>query len=214
MKSVLFDLDGTVANTEILKAKALSFSIHLMGGDAPADIYKEVMGQSWQAVIDRFFEYGKIKPDLNSLNTLFRTHYTELIQKELKEENSISDFIEFLKNKNISTALVSSASPWMIQSVLAKLKMTNDFSVIISNADTTNHKPHPEAYVIAVEKLRTKVSTAIAFEDSNSGFQAASSAGLDVFGVKHSYNQNHNFELCKKTITSFEECKNWEIFKE
>jgi beta-phosphoglucomutase-like phosphatase (HAD superfamily) len=48
MKSVLFDLDGTVANTEILKAKALFISIHSMGGNALAEIYKEVMGQSWK----------------------------------------------------------------------------------------------------------------------------------------------------------------------
>jgi len=212
MKSVLFDLDGTVANTEILKAKALSFSIHSMGGDAPAEIYKEVMGQSWEVVTDRFFEYGKIKSNIESLNSLFKTHYNDLIQKELREENSISSFIKFLKNKKISAALVSSASPWMIQSVLTKINMVNDFNIIVSNVDTTNHKPHPEAYLIALEKLQTKSNAAIAFEDSNAGFQAAISAGLDVYGVKHLFNQNHNFELCKKTITSFENCKNWEIF--
>ena len=212
MKSVLFDLDGTVANTEILKAKALSYSILSMGGEAPPEIYKEVMGQSWQIVINRFFEYGKIEPDTESLNSLFRTHYNELIQKELKEENGISDFINFLKTKSISTGLVSSASSWMIQSVLKKLNMENDFSVIISNSDTTNHKPHPEAYFIALDNLQTKPSAAIAFEDSNAGFQAATSAGLDVFGVKHRFNQGHNFILCRKAITSFVECKDWKIF--
>jgi beta-phosphoglucomutase-like phosphatase (HAD superfamily) len=100
----------------------------------------------------------------------------------------------------------------MIHSVLTKLNMAIDFNITISNVDTTNHKPHPEAYLIALEKLQTKSNAAIAFEDSNAGFQAAISAGLDVYGVKHLFNQNHNFELCKKTITSFENCKNWEIF--
>lgn len=205
MKAILFDLDGTVANTEVLKAKALSLSIGSMGGSASADIYKDVMGKSWEVVTDDFFKHGNVKADLETLNKFFKTHYIELIDKELKEENGISDFLKTLKEKNISVALVSSASPWMIDTVLKKLGLTNEFPIIVSSEDTKNHKPHPEAYLIALKKLTVSASQAIAFEDSTSGFQAAHAAGLEVYGLKHAFNQNHDFSLCKKTITSFQE---------
>lgn len=212
MKSVLFDLDGTIANTEVLKAKALSQSISSLGGYASADIYKSVMGQSWSSVTDIFFKTAGLKPNLDLLNAYFKEHYQNLIESNLVEENGISNFLRFLKERNISLGIVSSASPWMIEKVLQRLNLNDKFDLVVSNADTSNHKPHPDAYLIALTKLNASKNSTIVFEDTESGFLAATSAGLPVYGVKHSFNQNHNFASCTKTITSFEECLHWEIF--
>jgi beta-phosphoglucomutase-like phosphatase (HAD superfamily) len=101
----------------------------------------------------------------------------------------------------------------MIQKVLAKLNIETDFDVVISNADTERHKPHPEAYLKALAMLKTEPFETVAFEDSESGFLAAKAAGLTVYGVNHAYNELHSFDLCERTITSFDECITWEAFR-
>jgi HAD superfamily hydrolase (TIGR01509 family) len=212
MDCVLFDLDGTVADTEVLKAQALSQAVQSFGQPVSPEIYKSVMGQSWEAVTNAFFNASGVAVALEEFNPVFRQAYSQLIDQELIESRSINRFISFLKSNQVAVGLVSSASPWMIQKTLAKLRLENAFEVVISNADTEKHKPHPDAYLIALEKLGMDSDSAIAFEDSESGFKAANAARLEVYGVRHAYNARHDFSLCKEVISSFEECLNWKTF--
>jgi beta-phosphoglucomutase-like phosphatase (HAD superfamily) len=64
-----------------------------------------------------------------------------------------------------------------------------------------------------LKKLNTAPAETIAFEDSEAGFQAARAAGLTVYGIKHDFNKTHSFELCAGTITSFDECLTWDLFR-
>lgn len=214
MKCVLFDLDGTVADTEVLKAKALALAVHNFGGKVSPDLYKSVMGKSWEDVTGAFFQHAGIEVDLETFNPIFREFYSQLIDSELVENRSIKHFLNFLKMKKVSIGLVSSASPWMIQRALAKLDIETYFDVVISNADTQKHKPHPEGYLKALTLLKMLPLETIAFEDSESGFMAAATAGLSVYGVRHSYNEMHSFKLCAGTVSSFDECIAWEMFRE
>jgi len=211
MKCVLFDLDGTVADTEVLKAKALSLAVKSLGGDAAPEIYKSVMGQSWEDVTSTFFRHAGVEVSLESFNPIFREKYSALIDSELIEKRAILKFICFLKSKGLLIGLVSSASPWMIDKALSKLNLKTEFDIIVSNADTDRHKPYPDAYLIALEKLGVASENTIVFEDSQSGFQAASAAGLTVYGIRHNYNELHDFQLCRGVLTSFEECLGWEL---
>ncbi|MNJ96837.1 Phosphorylated carbohydrates phosphatase [compost metagenome] len=212
MRCVLFDLDGTIADTEILKAKALSLTVRKLGGEAEPGIYKEVMGQTWEIVTGAFLKHAGLNISLDVFNPIFREKYSHLIDIELKQKVSVVDFLNYLKSKEILIGLVSSASPWMIQKALTKLNLENRFNVIVSNADTDRHKPHPEAYLIALDRLGSRASEAIAFEDSESGFQAAASAKLSVYGIRHEYNVHHSFQLCHRTIESFADYLEWDNF--
>lgn len=209
MDCVLFDLDGTVADTEILKAKALAFTVKHFGGEVEAAVYKSVMGQSWEAVTHRFFAHAKIEVPLSDFNPIFREKYEDLIDRELGENESVVDFIHFLKSRKVLVALVSSASPWMVQKVLTKMNLDNEFDLVVTNADVERHKPHPDGYLMALRKLNIRGEKAIAFEDSESGFAAARAAGVTVYGVKHNYNSAHDFSTCSEVFDSFESWRTW-----
>jgi HAD superfamily hydrolase (TIGR01509 family) len=214
MKCVLFDLDGTLADTEVLKAKALASSVQTFGGTASHELYKSIMGQSWEAVTGTFFRHAGIEVSLDRFNPIFREEYSRLIDSDLSTNTAVSEFIKFLKLKNISIGLVSSASPWMIQKTLSKLRLENTFDVIVSNAEVERHKPHPDAYLFALEKLAVASRDSIAFEDSEPGVQAAIEAGLKVYGIRHSYNELHDFSRCAYTFSSFEDLELMRVLNE
>ncbi|MEN8121573.1 MAG: HAD family phosphatase, partial [Bacteroidota bacterium] len=146
----LFDMDGTLVNSEPLKALALSETCGCFGKKVKPGIYKDVMGESWTNVTNHFFTHAQIKPNIDDFNTEFRKIYEELIRKELKPNPNVKKLIEKLVAKNKKIGLVSSASIWMVKQILIQLQMSEIFDIVISHEDVNNHKPDPEAYILAL----------------------------------------------------------------
>lgn len=199
MKTVLFDLDGTLADTEVLKAQGLSLAVLHFGGTVSPGVYKNVMGQSWEAVTAKFFQRANIQVSYQEFDPVFREIYTSLIDS-LKPDLGTEKLVQSLKSKNHQLGLVSSAAPWMIDKILARLNFQNVFDSIVGGDDVKNHKPDPEAYLVMLQKLKADANTTIAFEDSESGFKAASAANLKVYGIRHEYNGGHDFKLCAQVF--------------
>jgi HAD superfamily hydrolase (TIGR01509 family) len=212
MKAIIFDLDGTLADTESLKAAALSATVEHFGAVVSPEIYKLVMGESWEVVTDKFFEIGAIQVDLVEFDPIFRRHYSQLIDTSIKKNQMTYNFVHLLKSRGFRLGVVSSAARWMVTQVLDKNELQKAFDIVVSGDEVKNHKPNPEAYLVALEKLGLDGDQAISFEDSQAGFKAARSAGIKVYGLRHEYNENHNFDLCEATIESFGECYDWDLF--
>ena len=108
----LFDLDGTLVDSEKLKGKALAETCSLFGAKVDADIYKAVMGESWAHVTAYFFKKANITPDFDTFNDQFKKIYQELIRTELKANPNIEKLLTKLKAKEKILGLVISASCW------------------------------------------------------------------------------------------------------
>jgi HAD superfamily hydrolase (TIGR01509 family) len=206
MKTVLFDLDGTLANTEVLKAQGLSLAVRQFGGFVAPGVYKNVMGQSWEAVTGKFFERANIQVPSKEFDPVFREIYTSLIDS-LEPNLETEKLIHSLKSKNYQLGLVSSAAPWMIEKILSRLNFKNVFDSIVGGDDVKNHKPDPEAYLVVLQKLNADIKFTIAFEDSESGFKAANAANLKVYGIRHEYNEGHDFSLCAQVFDSLSQAE-------
>ncbi len=201
----LFDLDGTLVDSEKLKGKALAKTCSLFGGVVDADIYKTVMGESWFHVTIHFFKMANIEPDSEKFNTEFRTIYQEILRKELEPNPNVVELLVKLKAAGKRLGVVSSASPWMVDQVLSQLKLLDFFEVVITNEQVTKHKPDPEAYLLALEKLSAPSSDVLVFEDSKSGLLAAKKANCDAVAFRHEFNVNNNFSLAIQVISDFNE---------
>jgi HAD superfamily hydrolase (TIGR01509 family) len=89
--------------------------------------------------------------------------------------------------------------------VLSQLELSGFFDIVITKENVTKHKPDPEAYVLALEKLSLPSSEVLIFEDSNAGLVAARNANCDVVAFKHEFNANHDLSLAIQTISDFNE---------
>lgn len=199
----LFDMDGTLVNSEPLKAKALAMTCSEFNVKIKAEIYKEVMGQSWQAVLEYIFSHAKISKVPESFNPCFEKNYKTLLRAELKLNNGAKKLLNDVKKNEKKCALVTSASQWMVDTVLSLINLEDVFDVIITNEQVINLKPHPEAYQLALKKLAITSKQAIIFEDSRSGVIAAQASGCEVIGFLHNYNQKHNLAELVPCIDSF-----------
>ena len=201
----LFDMDGTLVDSEKLKGKALAETCILLGGKVEIDVYKAVMGQSWEYVASHFFEKAGIEPKIEEFNLKFKSIYQELLFKELIPNLNSVALLTKLKAKGKRMGLVSSATKWMVDQILLQLNLTEYFEFVISKEHVTNHKPHPEAYLLALEKLSLPSSEVLIFEDSEAGLIAASKANCDSIAFQHEFNANHDLSLAIETISDFNE---------
>ncbi|BCL72013.1 phosphorylated carbohydrates phosphatase [Vibrio nigripulchritudo] len=201
----LFDMDGTLVNSEPLKGKALSLACKDFGAEVDFNIYKRVMGESWAAVTTHFFEEGGISPDLDAFNLRFRKHYEGLLSQELALHSGAFNYLVYLKQSGKACALVSSAAPWMVEQILKSLQIESLFDVVITQADVSQHKPSPEAYLLALKRLDVSPEESVVIEDSAAGIEAGRSSGCDVFAIRHDFNAMNDFKNAKGVISSFEE---------
>ena len=203
--AVIFDMDGTLVNNEPLKGEALAETCRLHGGESQQEIYKEVMGCKYEVVRSYFREDADISLDDDTFDSTFKEVYLNLLNEEVKLTDGAREYLSILKNENLKLALVSSAQRWQVNSLLAKLSMDSDFDLIVSKEDVHDHKPSPEAYLLALDKLGLKATDVLVFEDSSSGLTAAREAGCQVIAIRHNFNQKHDFSSAVREVRSFKE---------
>jgi len=203
-KAYLFDMDGTLVNSEKLKGLALSKTCTLFRGQASVDVYKAVMGESWEKVRSHFLEVAQINPDAEDFDEEFRNIYMGLLGR-VEANPNVVQLLTDLKKQGKKLGLVSSASSWMMDQVLERIQLTGFFDVVISKEHVNNHKPAPDAYMAALEKLSLPSSEVLIFEDSYAGLVSAHKAKCDVVAFKHEFNYNHDFRLAVQTIADYKE---------
>lgn len=201
----IFDMDGTLVDSERIKGKALAETCLVFGGSVEVNVYKEVMGESWEYVANHFFKEADISPEIEQFNLEFKPIYEALLKKELLPNPNVIQYLEKLKLKGKRLVIVSSASKWMADQIIAQMELSEYFDFIITNELVSKHKPDPEAYFLALEKLALPNDEVLVFEDSEPGLIAANSAGCDVIAFQHAFNLNHDFHSALKIISNYNE---------
>lgn len=95
----------------------------------------------------------------------------------------VYEIVSFFKAKPLPLAVASSSRMDLIESVLAKLNIRPDFSVVHSGALEAKGKPDPAVYLTAARMLGVEPAGCLAFEDSVNGMRAATRAGMKVVAV-------------------------------
>lgn len=204
-KAYLFDMDGTLVNSEKLKGLAISKTCEYFGAVVDLNLYKEVMGEKWEVVIKHFFKHAQINPNIDQFNREFNRIYSWLRCDQLKLTPYAKEFLIDVSKRGKKIGIVSSAMAYIVNEVLDQFQLTELFDIVITKENVMHHKPHPEAYLSALNELSIKSSEALIFEDSSAGLMASKSANCDAIAVEHEFNCNNDLSMSLKVIKDFGE---------
>jgi HAD superfamily hydrolase (TIGR01509 family) len=200
LKAVLFDFNGVIINDEPLHEKLINEILIAENLRPKSGEYWEVcLGRSDRACLtDLLTRRGRVVNDkqLDSLIAHKSRAYHQQLEtlEKLPVYPGLEDFIFQLRSAQIKMAIVSGALRSEIELVLTRIKLFQNFLVIVSGDDSTASKPEPDGYVLAVNRLnqlypdlRLQPSECLAVEDTFAGIQAAKRAGMQVVGVANTY---------------------------
>jgi len=182
LRAVIFDMDGVIVDSHPAHRKAWRQFLRTFGrevsdveldfildGRKRADILRHFLGELSDVEV---LEYGKRKDEF------FRHSFSEVNLLP-----GVTELLDHLSSNGIATAIATSASENRTRSTLDRLRLTDRFSVIVTEGDVVRGKPDPAVYRLACQRLGVEARHALAIEDAASGIRAAKAANLVCIGV-------------------------------
>ncbi|MGL5081227.1 MAG: HAD family hydrolase [Microcoleaceae cyanobacterium] len=182
LRAILFDLDGTLVNTdplhfqvwqEILKAYQLEidqpFYQAKVSGRQNPEIIVDLLPQLSETEVKQFAEHKEAR---------FRE-----IALNLTPLAGVLEALTWLEDRSLKTAVVTNAPRKNAEFMLTVLHLRDRFKTVVLGEEMIAGKPDPAPYQFCLEQLGIQADEAIVFEDSPAGIRSAVGAGIETVGV-------------------------------
>lgn len=182
LAAVLFDMDGTLVDTEVLwwevvEEIAAGLGHRLTETDAP-----EVVGRAVEDTAAHLVRTtGASDPD--GVATALTTAFQKRVDEGAPMRPGADRLLAELDRAGLPFALVSASPRSVVDSVVGGALAHVPFALTLSADDTVRTKPHPDPYRAAAERLGVPTEACVAVEDSPDGAASADAAGCTVLVV-------------------------------
>jgi beta-phosphoglucomutase len=205
MRAVLFDLDGTLVQSEKLKGLSYAIAVQRLSGLPEPDLraveaYRTVVGSARDTASRHLVDQLGIEPDLLPLMTEHGVSTPEAVLSALRVaiyDDMVADpeviranewphttkLLRVAKETFCGTGLATMSQRAEAVRVLEVLDLEQHLDVILSREDVTNPKPDPEIYLLAAERLNVAPAECLVLEDSVMGVRAGVAAGMSVIAL-------------------------------
>ena len=180
--ALLFDLDGTLAETDSLHLPTWVDALAPYGIEVDEEFYKErISGRSTPEIV------RDLLPDLTeeegtSVGDAKEASFRERAG-ELEPLPGLLDFVEMGRRRGMRIALVTNAPKENVGALLPALKLQDFFETVVLADEVEAVKPDPAPYKAALHKTGVSAEEALAFEDSVSGIASSVAAGIPTVGI-------------------------------
>ena len=188
IKAVLFDFDGVIVLSEKLHMKTF-FEIL-----APHPIkiseeswYREFAGTGSRRIFQAITKKYGIDADVEELVKKRRALFINYVKNgDMKETPGLREFLNYLREKGIRTAVVSGGHRDYIKLLLGMFGLGDFFDFIVTADDIPARKPDPGPFLYAAKKAGVSSEECLVIEDSYSGCEAAKRAGMKLVWMQPS----------------------------
>jgi len=197
LRAVIFDFDGVITDSEILHLRAFNRSLAPYGIELTTkDYYQNYLGFSDFDCYKLLVDQGLLKIDKQKISDIIKEKsriFEELAKTEGRTIEGVHVFLKMLEQNNIPMAICSGSLMAEIELMLEEAGLRHFFAAMVSAEQVKKGKPHPEGFLLTLQKLNEHCQTpiaadqCIAIEDSHWGLEAAKAAGMHTIAVTNSY---------------------------
>lgn len=204
-KSVIFDMDGVIINSEPLHRKSYYLMFEELNIDVPEDLYASFTGMATMPICEKICDFFSLNQSPETLVDTKRKYFSGLFEKGYKL-NLIEGVLELIKHyyeNGITLVLASSASMENIEMIFKKFDLNQYFQAKISGADLKESKPNPEIFIKATELSGNSKKDCVVIEDATNGIIAAKSAGLFCIAYNGDDSKSQDYSKADLVINNF-----------
>lgn len=220
-KAIIFDMDGTIIDSEHIWRKVTRDLIVSKGVDPTHELLEHFETNLKGLATHASCAFIKKELELHhTIEELMLEKHQRAIDLFNKQINFIDGFKAFHKRaleKNLKVGIATNADDNTLQKTKDKLNLHSFFGEHIYNITHVNnkHKPAPDLYLHTAEKLQLDPKECVAIEDSGHGIKAAVDAGMFCIGINTSKNRDllheahliidHYDDICLKRLLKLKE---------
>ena len=171
-KNIIFDVDGTILDTERAILKSLQKVLKEEGKDYEQEDLRFALGIPGDATLKKLGI-----PDIERVSSKWSQTVLKFSQ-EVHIFAGLKEVIEALSASPIRTGIVTSKTKQEVLDEFDPFGISHHFECTICATDTENHKPHPEPLLVCLERMKAIKDESIYIGDSIYDMQCAQSAGV------------------------------------
>lgn len=210
IKALVFDLDGTLANTELLHFRAWKETLLNNGViEFSLENFMTYVGTSNEKVAGDYRKSAGIEKSISQIVMEKQAVYMDLIP----EIKLFAGAREIITNHHgvFRLALASSSHKKEIVAILRSHNLDIYFDMIIGGDMVELKKPDPEIYLKVLQELDISPHECIAFEDSEHGLNSAKNAGMYGVAIPNKFTTDHNFSRADLILNSLDDMNDKKI---
>lgn len=197
-RAVIFDLDGLLADTEVLHCQAYLTALAEFGVTLTNADYEEHWIRRGAGIVELCSERG-LPIDPLAARARKLELYQELVRKSARAMNGAHELVERLRSA-FPLAVGTSSMRTSAQLVLTSLGF--DFPVIVTADDVARIKPGPDIFLEAARRLGVEPRDCVVLEDAEKGIIAAHAAGMKSIAVPNRHTHTHDFSAATRVVSS------------
>ena len=181
-EAVVFDCDGTLADTEPISDRAWADVLGGLGYEPTAQDRLATVGRPYAATFAHFATRAQLG-DPAEFRQQLRARFLDRFSSELRLFDDAVEVLRTVVAGGVPVAVASSSTRAHVRRVLERADLTELVTAIVGADDVRQHKPHPEPYLLAAARLSVPAHRCRAVEDTEVGVASARAAGMHTTAV-------------------------------
>jgi HAD superfamily hydrolase (TIGR01509 family) len=182
--AVLFDMDGTLVDTEPYWMAAEWALVEEFGGIWSDEHAHALVGNALITSAEYMREHAGVDLEPELIVERMLDHVVAEAERAIPWRPGARELLAELRAAGIPLALVTMSYVRLAQTMIDQLP-SETFQAVVTGDMVIDGKPHPEAYLVAAERLGVDPGACIAIEDSPTGVASAEAAGCVVIAIPH-----------------------------
>lgn len=217
LSALIFDVDGTLADTEAVHLEAFNHAFRQEGLDWHWDVPlytrlldisggKERMAHHWRTVDPTMTEVdaGALSDTIQRLHEIKTAYYEDAVNNgAVHLRPGVLALMSEARRAGLQLAIATTTSPVNIAALLRSAIGPDWRSHFLAIGDASNapvKKPNPQVYMKVLADLGLRAADCVAFEDSANGLRAARAAGLDTVITPNGFTAHHDFSGALRVV--------------
>lgn len=186
--TVLFDLDGTVADTAPDLAFALNTVLAEEGRPAlPIERIRPVITFGTRGLIELGFGIDADHPSFHDLRERLLALYSQHLVRQTRLFPGIPQLLDALEQRGLNWGIVTNKPGWLTEPLVAQLGLAQRAACVVSGDTTAQPKPHPGCMLYACERVGSQADQCLYIGDAQCDIEAGKRAGMKTLIALYGY---------------------------